>query len=257
MASPALRCYVPGVENGYLSEMFVSFQGEGLYAGRRHLFIRLAGCNLRCRYCDTPGSLETSPRFRIARGMVESAEGSNPVSPSAVVRYAKSLLASEGRVDGVAVTGGEPLLQADFLAELLRRDELPHPRLLETNGVLPDGLETVLSWVDVVSMDIKLPSNTGEPAFWPAHGHFLALARGKAYVKILVDAETRFEEVEQAVEIVRADCAETPVFLQPVTHSPQRAPLEGEKLRAFYLAARKRLTDVRVMPQLHKILADR
>ena len=47
---------------GYLSEIFVSFQGEGAHVGYRHLFVRLAGCNLRCRYCDTPDSRErTTP----------------------------------------------------------------------------------------------------------------------------------------------------------------------------------------------------
>ena len=40
----------------YLSEVFSSIQGEGLYVGDRHLFVRFAGCNLNCQYCDTPDS---------------------------------------------------------------------------------------------------------------------------------------------------------------------------------------------------------
>ncbi len=47
------------------SEIFVSFQGEGLHAGRRQVFVRLAGCPLRCRWCDTPESLVPVPSCRI------------------------------------------------------------------------------------------------------------------------------------------------------------------------------------------------
>ena len=40
-------------------EVFASFQGEGLYVGQPQVFLRLAGCPLRCRWCDTPGSWAT------------------------------------------------------------------------------------------------------------------------------------------------------------------------------------------------------
>ena len=40
-------------EVGFISEVFLSFQGEGIHVGRLQLFVRLAGCGLRCRYCDT------------------------------------------------------------------------------------------------------------------------------------------------------------------------------------------------------------
>jgi len=50
---------------GNVSEVFVSFQGEGVHAGRRHLFVRLGGCPLRCRYCDTPESLVPTAQCRI------------------------------------------------------------------------------------------------------------------------------------------------------------------------------------------------
>ena len=41
---------------GYLSEIFCSVQGEGLYLGRRQLFVRTAGCSVSCYWCDTPAS---------------------------------------------------------------------------------------------------------------------------------------------------------------------------------------------------------
>ena len=52
-------------EAGNVSELFVSFQGEGAHAGRRQLFVRLGGCPLRCRYCDEPESLVPVAECRI------------------------------------------------------------------------------------------------------------------------------------------------------------------------------------------------
>jgi organic radical activating enzyme len=242
------------VSKGYLSEIFVSFQGEGLYAGRRHLFLRLSGCHLRCRYCDTPDSLERSATFRVhgRDGLVF--EGPNPLSPGEVLAHADSLLEAAGGADGLAVTGGEPLLQADFLAELLADARWPRPRILETSGTQPDKLSVVLPLIDAVSMDIKLPSNTGEGAFWVAHARFLAVARGKAYVKILVDDSTAIEEVERAAELIRSEAPEAPVFLQPITGLSGSLDLRVETLTRLFAAVRSRVPDVRVLPQTHKVI---
>jgi 7-carboxy-7-deazaguanine synthase len=245
------------VTKGYLSEIFVSFQGEGLYAGRRQLFIRLSGCHMRCRYCDTPGSLERGTHFQVYSSNGECQQFRNPVSPSEVLAHALPLLDPDTSPDGVAVTGGEPLLQADFLAELLADARWPRPRLLETSGTLPEKLAPVLPVVDVVSMDIKLPSNTGEPECWEAHRHTLAAARGKAYVKILVDDCTALGEVERAAELVRAEAREMPVFLQPISDESGRVAIRAETLDSFFAAARSRVADVRVAPQMHRFLGIR
>lgn len=239
---------------GYLSEIFVSFQGEGVHVGRRQLFIRLSGCNLRCRYCDTPASLERGTSFRVfaPAGGAPSIEN-NPITTVRVLEQALAMIAAVP-VDGVALTGGEPLLQADFIAELLADARWPRPRLLETSGVLPERLATVLPVVDVVSMDIKLPSNTGEPAFWADHARFLNVARGKVYVKILIDEATDPNEVDRAARLV-ADCApEAPIFLQPITAPDGRLQINESSLRQFFACARAVVDDVRVLPQTHKML---
>jgi 7-carboxy-7-deazaguanine synthase len=244
----------PDVATGYLTEIFLSFQGEGFYAGRRHLFLRLAGCHLRCRYCDTPGSLERTPSMCIygVDGQISVRE--NPVAPSDVLALALPLTEAAGGADGLAVTGGEPLLQAEFLAELLADARWPRPRLLETSGTQPDRLATVLPVVDAVSMDIKLPSNTGAPPFWDAHSHFLAASRGKAYVKVLVDESTDLAEVEQAARLVRREAPDIPVFLQPISTGSGRVCLTPAALNRFFGALRTHLVDVRVIPQSHKML---
>ncbi|OFV88781.1 MAG: hypothetical protein A3J75_00325 [Acidobacteria bacterium RBG_16_68_9] len=242
---------------GYLQEVFVSFQGEGAYAGRRHLFIRMAGCNLRCRYCDTPDSLARGPHFRVYYGGRETHDAPNPVSCSGLTPHLARLMETQAPIDGVALTGGEPLLQAAFLAELLRRDELPRPRLLETGGTLPEELAVVIPWIDSISMDIKIPSNTGERPFWDEHTRFLRLARGKVHVKILVDAATLVAEVERAAELVRATASEAPVFLQPIGDPDGRLDVDQGILWTFYRASRRFVGDVRVLPQVHKTLGVR
>lgn len=239
------------MRRGYLSEIFASFQGEGLYAGRRHLFLRLAGCHLRCRYCDTPGSLERSASVRVHRPTGQIVVADNPLSAADVLAHATPLLEA-GHLDGVAVTGGEPLLQSEFVAELLSDARWPRPRLLETSGTLPDKLDAVLGVIDIVSMDIKLASNTAERPFWEEHREFLALAGRKAYVKILVDETTAIADVEQAAQTVGR--TGTPVFLQPITNASGQIAIGAPMLERFFSVSKEHVHDVRVLPQTHKIL---
>ena len=104
--------------NGYVSEIFSSFQGEGLFAGRRHVFLRLAGCNLRCSYCDTPDSLERTPTCTIHDCDGGERSLANPLRPDRLSSLLAPFLSAPG-VHALAVTGGEPLLQAGFLADVL------------------------------------------------------------------------------------------------------------------------------------------
>src|SRR5947199_309472 len=73
-----------GADAGNVSELLVSFQGEGLHAGRRQLFVRLGGCPLRCRYCDEPESLVPVAECRIL-GPDGMRRRANPFSPAAAV----------------------------------------------------------------------------------------------------------------------------------------------------------------------------
>lgn len=242
------------MRTGYISEIFSSFQGEGAAVGKRHLFVRTAGCHLRCRYCDTPGSLE-----RTAVMAVHARDGSvatlpNPVTVQDLVAAVSRVIDSDGPIDGIALTGGEPLLQAEFLADLLQSTAIPRPRLLETSGTHSERLAMVLPLIDIVSMDIKLPSNTGERAFWDEHQRFLHLAGTKAYVKVLVDSGTDRADVERAARLVRESAPNAAVFLQPISGEDGRVDIDQTKLDSFFDDARRHLSDVRVLPQIHKFL---
>jgi len=259
-ASPQRRCYVTDsiVRPGYLSEIFVSFQGEGAHVGRRHLFVRLAGCNIRCRYCDTPDSLERTATYTVSEPRRPSEVRNNPVASGDLSDIVCGFLAGDAPIDAIALTGGEPLTQSEFLASFLETARPPLPVLLETNGILPRRLRDVLPLVDIISMDIKLPSNTGEPDFWDAHAQFLALASTKdLYVKVLVDEGTATADVERTARMLKGVNPAVPLFLQPIVDPAGRSTITFERLTDLYRTAWGHLPGVRVLPQTHKQLGIR
>ena len=114
-------------------EIFKSIQGESSYAGYPCIFIRLAGCNLQCSYCDTP-SVES---FEV--GIKE-------------ILHKVDLLG--GKL--VEITGGEPLLQEECVLLCEKLNEKEKTVLVETNGSLDIG---VIPSPAVVVMDIKAPDS--------------------------------------------------------------------------------------------------
>ena len=243
---------------GYLSEIFVSLQGEGAHVGYRHLFVRLAGCNLRCRYCDTPDSLQRTVMYTVSANGGPPEIQRNPVSALDLANLIALLLTREAPIDALALTGGEPLAQSQFLRALLEAGRFRVPVLIETNGVLPQRLCEVLPLVSIISMDIKLPSNTGEGPFWEEHAEFLQLARTKdLYVKILVDRATADEEVARAAALLSSVAPGVPAFMQPIVDSAGTQLIGGEQLMHLYLVARRQVASIRVLPQTHRQLGIR
>lgn len=120
-----------------ICETFSSIQGESTYAGCLCFFIRLAGCNLACSYCDTTYASKTSDGKSVdAYDLLEMAKASG--------------------VSLVEITGGEPLLQKNtpYFCKVLLDNEFRV--LVETNGslpvsVLPDGVIRII--------DCKTPSS--------------------------------------------------------------------------------------------------
>ncbi len=239
---------------GWVSEVFRSFQGEGPFAGRRHVFLRLAGCNIRCGYCDTPDSLERTESCTVWRIDEPPIRIANPLSVETVHEMLAPFFATPG-LHALAVTGGEPLVQSAFLAELFRDRPSPVPVLLETNGTYPDRLELVLPYVDIVSMDVKLPSNSSEPPFWERHRAFLEKSIGKTvYVKMPVDEATLEEEVVRAAELIASVSPSIAVYLQPIVDENAASRISAARLERFYDLVTPAVREVRVMPQAHKIL---
>ena len=199
-------------------EIFYSIQGESTFAGCPCVFIRLAGCNLDCRYCDTPA----------ARA------GGREMSVDAVV----TAVAAYG-CPLVEVTGGEPLLQ-DGVPELCRRLLADGRRvLLETNGTLP--LDAVDGRV-VRVMDVKTP---GSGMVHSMRAENLDLLRPPDQVKFVLTDRADYEWAREFV-LTRPLPPGVDVLFAPAT--PGLPPAD---LARWILADR---LPVRLQIQLHKHL---
>ncbi|MFH0731312.1 MAG: 7-carboxy-7-deazaguanine synthase QueE [Candidatus Omnitrophota bacterium] len=223
------------MNNAKIVEIFSSIQGEGVYIGQAQTFVRFYGCNLSCGYCDE----RKKNKFK-----EYSSEG---------------LIASIVKENNIVVsfTGGEPLLYADFLKEIL-------PQLkkkgfiiyLETNGTLKNKLLEIIDFLDIISMDIKLPSSTGGKAYWKDHFDFLkATSRKKAFVKSVITNKTTTSDIKKAVSIIEETNKAVFFILQPVTINNRIQKIK--KAREFLSLAGSRLDNVRLIPQVHKILGEK
>lgn len=232
-----------------VTEVFSSIQGEGPYVGVRQVFLRLPGCNLRCPYCDTVTT--TLQEFRMERdpGSGEFSVIKNPISidtlSQLLQKYNFSLHHS------ISVTGGEPLLWARELRELLPfLKEKGIKIYLETNGTLPEQLLQVMPWVDIISMDIKLPSNNDN--LWDIHKSFLRLSLQKeVFVKIVVQEDTELLDLEYSRELIAEVDPLIQTILQPVTATRGIVTPKPYQLLSWQSFFLQKLKNVRVIPQTH------
>jgi 7-carboxy-7-deazaguanine synthase len=243
----------------YLSEIFSSIQGEGPNVGERHLFVRFCGCHRDCIFCDTNTE-------RTETVVVENDPGSgsfdqvpNPLSVDQVMELIRKVDRKKTN-RRISLTGGAPLLQAHFLRELL-----PHlcaeeySIYLETAGDLVQQLKSIIEWIDIVAMDVKLSSVTKEPNTFPAHWQFLKTCRDfdvDVFVKMVLSCETNDGElIEAAKGIKKAGGDDTLVVLQPMTKAARTdAVPSGEQLLRWQDKVSSVLPNVRVIPQTHKML---
>ncbi|MFA6385029.1 MAG: 7-carboxy-7-deazaguanine synthase QueE [Candidatus Omnitrophota bacterium] len=219
--------------NAKISEIFDSIQGEGIYMGERHVFVRFFGCNLKCRYCDT------------------KPERYAEYEPGALLDAAKRYQ----RVSGtICYTGGEPLLQKDFLKEMLPL-ALTHnfKNYLETNGTLPDALAEVIDYVNVIAMDVKLPGSTGLQQFWDAHRRFLRIAYKKdVFLKAIVTESTTDADIHELICMIEDTHLAVPLVLQP--DSGVEVNVLKPKIEKYQSWCTSEGIATCFIPQMHKLL---
>ncbi len=118
-----------------ITEIFKSVQGESSYAGLPCVFVRLTGCNLRCRYCDTEYAFHDGKDMTVSETVEE------------IGKFGLKL---------VEITGGEPLLQIESIDLMKRLLNLNYKVMLETGGSL--SIHDVPREV-VKIIDLKCPSS--------------------------------------------------------------------------------------------------
>lgn len=252
--------------NARLIEVFSAIQGEGLNVGTRQIFIRFALCDLRCHFCDSSHTWDIPNNCRIERspGLRDFEIHPNPVPLPILLEWVERQNLS-GIHDSISLTGGEPLLHAQFLLEFLPQvRSLGLPIYLETGGHRPEQLAMILPYLDSVGMDFKLPSTSGESC-WQEHAKFLKLcyeSHLEIFVKIIISQTTDPTELERSALLVADVNPSIPVFLQPVTpletpfaftETPMLAPSPYQVLN-WQALMKKFMKQVRVVPQTHKML---
>ena len=219
-------------------EVFRSRQGEGVCIGDDQIFVRFGGCNLVCDYCDTPESIPLN---------------SGQSSPLDVVAAQVENLNPSGPPLAVTLTGGEPLLHAEFLSGLLPRlRQQGHAVHLETNGTLPRALAAVAAQCQWIAMDFKPRSATGRD-LWEAHRWFLETGAEKIFVKLVLTNRTTDAEVMRAVDLISGVRPTTPLVLQPSSPQADTDSVGLERLASWWRQAAARLPDVRILPQVHRL----
>ena len=221
---------------GKIAEVFQSIQGEGLYIGEKQIFVRFSDCNLNCKFCDTRLS-----RFR----EYETGE------------LFEELKIYDDPVHSISFTGGEPLLQNDFLKEVLRlTQENGFKNYLDTNGTLADELEETIDYLDIVAMDLKLPSSTGLDNFWDAHRRFLKIAsRREVFLKAVICESTEKKDLAEALDLIKETNRYVVLVLQPDSNAGYNRI--NEKLEGFRDLCIDSGVTTCIIPQIHKIVGVR
>ena len=223
-------------------EIFSSFQGEGLLIGERQIFVRFAGCNLNCNYCDTTDSKsETSGKL---------------MTPQEVTDEINKLITPDCMT--ISFTGGEPSLYPEFISEVSKNFDLNI--MLETNGTLPENINSIEK-LDMVSLDIKLPEHfDGEfdDEIFSREIKSLNLLISKCinvYCKVVILPSTKIESFKEVVEKLSKNISNKSnlkIIIQP---SSPLGEWKGINFKLFeFSEVVGQYFEVSTIPQIHKIL---
>lgn len=213
-----------------LKELFASIQGEGPFMGYKQIFIRLCGCNLKCKYCDTDFDIGNAKEYSI--------------------KELTDFVNQHKECHSVSLTGGEPLLHTKFIKDFAKISQLPI--YLETNATLYEQLKEVIDFVDYVSADIKLPSATGLEPQWDKHDKFFEIASQKyLYIKVVFDKNITDSEINEICKL--AGKYDVELVLQPMMLG--KAPsVSSDFMEEVLDKCLQRYRKTRLIPQVHKFI---
>ncbi|MFO7991645.1 MAG: radical SAM protein [Thermoplasmata archaeon] len=208
-------------------EIFYSIQGEGILIGLPTVFLRTSGCNLRCTWCDTKYAYEKGIEYSIDE-LVDELHG----FPS----------------KRLCITGGEPMLQDDLI-ELIDELQGQFDISVETNGSL-DILPLVERDI-MVSMDYKTPSSDMTDKMLEED---LKKLRERDQLKFVINDEVDYEFAKKVLE--NAD-VQSEIVLQPTAGTTEDVSYSSygpDKLKRIAAWVMRDALDVRILPQLHKVI---
>ena len=213
----------------FIKEIFESIQGEGPYMGENQLFIRFSNCNLNCKYCDTD--------FK-----------------SDLKEYTKDDLIKEinkyKHIHSISLTGGEPLINANFLKQVL--PDIKQKIYLETNGTLSNELKKIIDYIDIIAMDIKIPSATGNTDLFDEHEEFIKTAiKKELFIKVVFNEKITDEETDKILKL--ASKYNLPIILQPESNG-NKIKNDIKTINKVFYKIRNQYKNERLIPQLHKFL---
>lgn len=207
-------------------EKFISINGEGPKAGQLAVFIRFAGCNLRCSYCDTMWANMPDTQYQ-------------EMNAEEIYQYIKA-----SGIKNVTITGGEPLIQPGITAliELLTGDSSLYVEI-ETNGSASIKAMCELTNPPSLTMDYKLPSSGMEQQM---NTDNFQLLTDRDTVKFVCGSQ---EDLKKAYSIIKEyrlteRCG---VILSPVF-----GKITPEKIVDFM--KENKLNDVKIQLQMHKFI---
>ena len=223
-------------------EIFSSFQGEGLLIGERQIFVRFAGCNLNCNYCDTDDS--------------KSEKSGRLMSVEEVTEEIDKLITPDCKT--ISFTGGEPSLYPDFISEV--SDNFDLNIMLETNGTLPENIDLIRK-LNMVSLDIKLPEHFDGDFDYSIFLNeikslnLLIIKSINVYCKVVILPSTKIKSFKGVVEKLSQNISNKSnlkIIIQP------SSPLGEWKDINFKLFEFSEVVgqyfEVSTIPQIHKIL---
>ncbi len=203
-------------------ERFISIHGEGPTARALSVFIRFAGCNLRCAWCDTSYAWDTT-------------QGYEELTAAEIADYIKST-----GLWHVTITGGEPLLQPGLIGLLSRLAD--YEIHIETNGAIPTEQFRIGKNIHFV-IDYKLPDSGMEDRM---HLPNLASARANDAYKFVIASD---RDLDRAIEIIRKYHLDstTQVYLSTVFGKMEPAKVV-ERMKS------EKLCSLKIQLQLHKYI---
>ena len=234
-----------------VSEIFTSFEGEGTFVGKKTMFIRLAGCHLNCRWCDTKYALP-----------LDSGKDYQ-------VNEIKDLIVKELQpfTYKVNFTGGEPLLQyeaviqlADFIKKCTNLKTY-----IESSCFDSELFEKILPYMDICKIEFKTEdSKVVEDEDYDnlLLNEFrcleLAIQNDKTtYIKIVVTNSTNLESFKNLVYNISKKIKPSDIMdfiIQPSQGIDQPTV---NKLLDTYDIVQPMFPEVRIIPQLHKEIGAR